>query len=116
MNPHHPERAERVAEQYREALSPLLQDYAESNTLITLIRVETDEKGSFARAYISVLPDAVADKTVKKLADETKEIRRELAEKLNKRHVPELRFLLSSGEKETNALRKLQADDTQQEE
>lgn len=58
---------------------------------VTDCKVTTDL--SFAKVYVTVLDDAKKEETLKALKNASGYIRRELAERVDIRHIPELQFI-----------------------
>ena len=70
-----------------------------STTLVSVMKVETTSDFSFSKIYISVFGDEEKKKRiVKKLNDNKKTIRYDLAHKVRLRTVPELSFIVDDVE------------------
>lgn len=90
-------KAARLSEDVRRELSLLVRDLKDpriKNNMISIVRVEMANDGSFAKAYISAMEGMTAAKlAVKALSGASGRLRRDIANKLHLRKAPELRFL-----------------------
>lgn len=79
-----------------------------STTLVSVMKVETTSDFSFSKIYISVFGDEEKKKRiVKKLNDNKKTIRYDLAHKVRLRTVPELLFIVDDVEERAERVLKL---------
>lgn len=104
-------RMSRVDAEIQKALAEIITRFDDVNiagSLISVMKVETFSDFSMAKVYISVLGDK-SKKTliVKKLNDNKKTIRYELAHSLRLRNVPELIFIVDEVEERAEKVLKL---------
>lgn len=76
-------------------LSFIVLDYVEGN-IASIVRVDTASDLSHSKIYVSVIEDD--EKIVEKLNFEAKNIRKDLAQELKLRIVPNLHFILDLNE------------------
>lgn len=93
------QRQERVAQQIRRELSDLfregLRDIRLGETLMSVTDVRVTKDLSVATVYVSVLGDEAEQATAMSVVDRsTGYIRKEIGQRIQLRHVPELRFVL----------------------
>lgn len=93
------QRQERVAQQIRRELGDLfregLKDDRLGETLMSVTDVRLTKDLSVATVYVSVLGDEEEQETAMSVVDRaTGYIRKEIGQRIQLRHVPELRFLL----------------------
>src|SRR5690606_35672561 len=94
-----PDRSTRLADALRKVVSPLLQDSAPLGAIVTLTHLDTDERGMFARIYITVLPENKEEEVLLSLTEEIPHFRQSIAHTLDLRGVPEIKFIIDRGEK-----------------
>lgn len=104
-------RMSRVDAEIQKALAEIITRFDDVNivgSLISVMKVETFSDFSMAKVYISVLGDK-SKKTliVKKLNENKKTIRYELAHSLRLRNVPELVFIVDEVEERAEKVLKL---------
>ena len=104
-------RMSRVDAEIQKALAEIITRFDDVNivgSLISVMKVETFSDFSMAKVYISVLGDK-SKKTliVKKLNENKKTIRYELAHSLRLRNVPELIFIVDEVEERAEKVLKL---------
>ena len=79
-----------------------------STSLISIMKVETTSDFSFSKIFVSVLGDnEKKTRIVKKLNDNKKTIRYDLAHQLKMRNVPELSFIVDEVEEKAEKILKL---------
>ena len=104
-------RMSRVDGEIQKALASIISKFDDSelaNALISIMKVDTYADFSYAKVYISVFGDADKKKSVvKKLNENQKSIRFELAHKLRLRTVPELHFIVDELEEKAEKIMKL---------
>lgn len=93
------QRQERVAQQIRRELGDLfregLKDDRLGETLMSVTDVRLTKDLSVATVYVSVLGDEEEQETAMSVVDRaTSYIRKEIGQRIQLRHVPELRFVL----------------------
>ena len=107
-----PDRSERLADIFKRSLSPLLQDKAPLGSLVTLTNISTDEKGTYAKILVTVLPENKEDEVLNNLKKAVPEFRHNLADLLNLRSVPELQFIVDKGEKSRERIESLRRENS----
>ena len=108
-------RPERVAHLMRREIADILSSRLRDPRIthwVSVTDVEVTEDLSFARVYVSILPEgAERERSLEALSRAAGFIRRELAQRLGLREVPDLRFLLDTsierGARVDELLRKL---------
>ena len=104
-------RMSRIDGEIQKALASIISKFDDSelaNALISIMKVDTYADLSCAKIYVSVFGDAEKKKNiVKKLNDNQKSIRFELAHKLRLRTVPELHFVVDEVEEKAERIMKL---------
>lgn len=86
-------RPERVADLIQTALADILQKEGFGFGLVTLTSVNISPDLSFAKIYVSVLPEDKAEATLTALNAAAKNLRYELAHAVKLRITPEIRFI-----------------------
>ena len=88
-------RRERVSDLIQTALAGILQkDFKDLlQTMVTVTSVDVSHDLSFAKVYVSVLDDAKSKETVALLNQEVKHIRYLLAQAVELRIAPQLKFI-----------------------
>ena len=104
-------RMSRVDAEIQRALAEIITHFDDVNiagSLISIMKVETFSDFSMAKVYVSVLGDkSKKGLIVKKLNDNKKTIRYELAHSLRLRNVPELVFIVDEVEERAAKVLKL---------
>ena len=104
-------RMNRVDAEIQKALAEIITRFDDVNiagSLISVMKVETFSDFSMAKVYISVLGDkSKKSLIVKKLNENKKTIRYELAHELRLRNVPELMFIVDEVEERAAKVLKL---------
>ena len=104
-------RMSRVDAEIQRALAEIITHFDDVNitgSLISIMKVETFSDFSMAKVYVSVLGDkSKKSLIVKKLNDNKKTIRYELAHSLRLRNVPELIFIVDEVEERAAKVLKL---------
>ena len=104
-------RMSRVDAEIQKALADIISKFDDVNitgTLISIMKVSTTSDFSMAKVYVSVLGDKTKKALiVKKLNDNQKTIRYELAHRLKLRTVPELMFVVDEVEERAAKVMKL---------
>ena len=104
-------RMSRVDAEVQKALAGIISKFDDidfATSLISVMKVETASDFSFAKVYVSVLGEKEKKtRIVKKLNDNKKTIRYDLAHKLKMRNVPELMFVVDEVEEKAERILKL---------
>lgn len=104
-------RMSRVDAEIQKSLAEIISKFDDVNisgTLVSVMKVDTTSDFLMARVYVSVLGDKSKKLlVVKKLNDNQKTIRYELAHKLKLRNVPELTFVVDEVEERASRVLKL---------
>ena len=105
------QRMSRVNGEIQKALASIISKFDDSelsNALISIMKVDTYSDFSYAKIYVSVFGDQNKKQSiVKKLNDNQKSIRYELAHKVKMRIVPELHFIVDDVEEKAERIMKL---------
>ena len=75
--------------------------------LITVTKVEMTEDLSIARVFVTVMPEQHENITMHGLRAATKRIRRDVAERIRLKEMPQLQFLVDSGLREQQKIMEL---------
>ena len=88
-------RIERLNHTYMEEISMILQEEIKDEDIkfVTVTKVSVTNDLSFAKVYVTVFDEEKKGTTMKALNDASGYIRKLLAERINIRHTPELKFL-----------------------
>ena len=88
-------RIERLNHTYMEEISKILQEEVKDEAIkfVTVTSVAVTNDLSFAKVYVTVLNEEKQDETLKALNDASGYIRKLLADRIEIRHTPELKFL-----------------------
>ena len=104
-------RMSRVDAEIQKSLAEIISKFDDVNitgTLVSIMKVDTTSDFSLARVYVSVLGDkSKKSLVVKKLNENQKTIRYELAHKLKLRTVPEMTFIVDEVEERASRVFKL---------
>ena len=104
-------RMSRVDAEIQKSLAEIISKFDDVNitgTLVSIMKVDTTSDFSLARGYVSVLGDkSKKSLVVKKLNENQKTIRYELAHKLKLRTVPEMTFVVDEVEERASRVLKL---------
>ena len=104
-------RMSRVDAEVQKALASIISKFDDidfATSLISVMKVETASDFSFAKVYVSVLGEKEKKtRIVKKLNDNKKTIRYDLAHNLKMRNVPELMFVVDEVEEKAERILKL---------
>ena len=104
-------RMSRVDAEIQKSLAEIISKFDDVNitgTLVSIMKVDTTSDFSFAKVFVSVLGDKTKKTlVVKKLNENQKTIRYELAHKLKLRTVPELMFIVDEVEERASRVLKL---------
>lgn len=104
-------RMSRVDAEIQKALASIISKFDDidfATSLISVMKVETTADFSFAKVFVSVLGDKEKKtRIVKKLNDNKKTIRYDLAHSLKMRNVPELSFIVDEVEEKAERILKL---------
>lgn len=104
-------RMSRVDAEIQKALASIISKFDDidfATSLISVMKVETTADFSFAKIFVSVLGDKEKKtRIVKKLNDNKKTIRYDLAHSLKMRNVPELSFIVDEVEEKAERILKL---------
>ena len=104
-------RMSRVDAEIQKALAGIISKFDDidfATALISVMKVETTSDFSFAKVYVSVLGEKEKKtRIVKKLNDNKKTIRYDLAHSLKMRNVPELMFVVDEVEEKAERILKL---------
>ena len=104
-------RMSRVDAEVQKALAGIISKFDDidfATSLISVMKVETASDFSFAKVYVSVLGEKEKKtRIVKKLNDNKKTIRYDLAHNLKMRNVPELMFVVDEVEEKAERILKL---------
>lgn len=93
-------RQEKLSAIYKKAANNFLQrEINIEGVILSLTRVELSDKSDFLKIYFSVWPDQKEKDVLKFLEGSKKELRRELAEEIKTKFVPEIEFLLDESER-----------------
>ncbi len=86
---------ERIADQIQKELSYILQLEVRDDDIkfVTITDVHVTSDLSFAKVYVTVLNDDKKEVTLKALKDAAGFLRKELAGRIDIRHIPELQFV-----------------------
>lgn len=105
------QRMSRVNGEVQKALASIISKFDDSelsNALISIMKVDTYSDFSYAKVYVSVFGDQSKKQLiVKKLNDNQRAIRYELAHKVKMRVVPELHFIVDDVEEKAERMMKL---------
>ena len=105
------QRMSRVNGEIQKSLASIISKFDDSelaNALISIMKVDTYADFSYAKIYVSVFGDQSKKQSiVKKLNDNQKAIRYELAHKVKMRVVPELFFIVDEVEEKAERIMKL---------
>ena len=105
------QRMSRVNGEVQKALASIISKFDDSelsNALISIMKVDTYSDFSYAKVYVSVFGDqSKKQMIVKKLNDNQRAIRYELAHKVKMRVVPELHFIVDDVEEKAERMMKL---------
>lgn len=107
---------ERIADNIQKELSYILQLEVRDEDIkfVTITDVHVTNDLSFAKVYVTFLNDSKKDVTLKALKDASGFLRRELADRIDVRHVPELQFVydesIDYGKKIENIIETLHED------
>jgi ribosome-binding factor A len=104
-------RMSRVDAEVQKALANIISKFDDidfATSLISVMKVETTSDFSFAKVFVSVLGEKEKKtRIVKKLNDNKKTIRYDLAHSLKMRNVPELMFVVDEVEEKAERILKL---------
>lgn len=104
-------RMSRVDAEIQKALASIISKFDDidfATSLISVMKVETTSDFSFAKVFVSVLGEKEKKtKIVKKLNENKKTIRYDLAHALKMRNVPELNFIVDEVEEKAERIMKL---------
>ena len=104
-------RMSRVDAEIQKSLAEIISKFDDINitgTLVSIMKVDTTSDFSMAKVFISVLGDKTKKSlVVKKLNENQKTIRYDLAHKLKLRTVPELMFIVDEVEERASRVLKL---------
>ncbi|MBQ7918039.1 MAG: 30S ribosome-binding factor RbfA [Clostridia bacterium] len=104
-------RMSRVDAEIQKSLASIISKFDDidfATSLISVMKVETTADFSFAKVYVSVLGEKEKKtRIVKKLNDNKKTIRYDLAHSLKMRNVPELSFIVDEVEEKAERILKL---------
>ncbi len=104
-------RMSRVDAEVQKALANIISKFDDidfATSLISVMKVETTSDFSFAKVFVSVLGEKEKKtRIVKKLNDNKKTIRYDLAHNLKMRNVPELMFVVDEVEEKAERILKL---------
>ena len=104
-------RMSRVDAEIQKALASIISKFDDidfATSLISVMKVETTSDFSFAKVYVSVLGEKEKKtRIVKKLNDNKKTLRYDLAHNLKMRNVPELMFIVDEVEEKAERIMKL---------
>ena len=86
---------DRLGNIFIEAISKVIHEEVKDDDIkfVTITDVHVTNDLSYAKVYFTVLDDKKKDSTLKALKDASSFIRKELAKRVNIRHIPELRFI-----------------------
>lgn len=104
-------RMSRVDAEIQKSLANIISKFDDidfATSLISVMKVETTSDFSFAKVFVSVLGDKEKKiRIVKKLNDNKKTIRYDLAHALKMRNIPELNFIVDEVEEKAERILKL---------
>lgn len=104
-------RMSRVDSEIQKHLSEIISKFDDieiASALVSIMKVETFADFSMSKIYVSVFGDENKKKSiVKKLNDNKKTIRYELAHKMKLRNTPELMFIVDDVEEKASKIMKL---------
>ena len=109
---------ERLNHTYQEAISSILMREVKDQDIkfVTITGVDVTNDLSFAKVYYTVLDDTKKDSTKKALEKASPFIRTKLAEMINIRHTPELKFIydksIAYGEHIENIIQQIHEKDS----
>ena len=88
-------RIERLNHTYQEEISMIIMREVKDENIkfVTITGVDTTSDLSFAKVYYTVLDDSKKEKTAEALEKAASFIRTKLAERIEIRHTPELKFI-----------------------
>ena len=88
-------RIERLNSTYQEEISIILRDDIKDDNIefVTITKVSVSSDLSYAKVYIRVLDNSKKNTTLKALNEASGYIRKLLADRVDIRHTPELKFL-----------------------
>jgi len=108
---------ERINSNMVKEISYILANEIKDNDIkfVTITEVKTTNDLSFAKVYFTVLDETRKEETLKALNNASGYIRRELASRIDIRHIPELSFVfdesIAYGQKIEKIIDKLHKDD-----
>lgn len=108
---------ERIADNIQKELSYILQLEVRDEDIkfVTITDVHVTNDLSFAKVYVTVLDENKKEDTLKALKDAAGFLRKELADRIDVRHVPELKFVydesIDYGKKIENIIETLHEED-----
>lgn len=108
---------ERIADNIQKELSYILQLEVRDENIkfVTITDVHVTNDLSFAKVYVTVLNDTKKEVTLKALKDAAGFLRKELAGRIDVRHIPELQFVydesINYGKKIENIIETLHEED-----
>ena len=93
-------RIERLNHTYQEEISMIIMEEIKDEDIkfVTITGVEVTNDLSFAKVYYTILDDKKKEKTQDALNKASSFIRKKLAERIEIRHTPELKFIYDSSE------------------
>jgi ribosome-binding factor A len=92
-------RTEKIEEQIRQVASVLIERESNKTALITVTRVELEERGRNATIYISVLPESGEESALNFLKRKRSELKTEIKRHLSIGTIPFLDVAIDTGEK-----------------
>src|SRR3989344_3007083 len=93
------QRQEQMQERVREAAAEFLMRESNGQSLITVTAAQVDERGQRALIFITVLPDSAEVKALEFANRNKREFGQYLLKKVRGMRVPQLEFIIGTGEK-----------------
>ncbi|MDD3453206.1 MAG: 30S ribosome-binding factor RbfA [Bacilli bacterium] len=102
-------KTERIASNLIREISYILANEIKDKDIkfVTITDVKVTSDLSFAKVYFTVLDDSKKESTTESLKNASKYIRKELAERVDIRHIPELQFVYDESIEYGNKIEKI---------
>lgn len=103
------DRMTRVNELVKQQLAIIIREELEmpKGVVLTILKVEVSRDLHYAKVFVSVLPEDKIKDVLSLLISSSKDIQYELAEKIEMRHTPKLRFIYDETEAKAQELEEL---------
>ena len=101
------ERSEKIQEAIKEAAARFIERESNKTALITITRVELNDRGRSAMIYLSVMPESGEDSALNFLKRKRAEMREAIKNSLNIRTIPFIDVQIDSGQKALHTIEAL---------